>query len=61
MTHFFDLAVISFALALPCAAIMTAIAELLGRKPRWRCFFVAFGSFWFWLAIAGVVFILMLR
>jgi hypothetical protein len=32
MTHLFDLAVISVALALLCAAIMTAIAELLGRK-----------------------------
>jgi hypothetical protein len=61
MTHLFDLAVISVALALLCAATMTAIAELLGRKPRWRFFFVAFGSFWFWLATAGAVLILMLR
>jgi hypothetical protein len=59
MTHLFDLAVISVALALLCAATMTAIAELLGRKPRWRFFFVAFGSFWFGLATA--VLILMLR
>jgi hypothetical protein len=41
------------------SSIMTAIAELLGRKPRWRFFFVAFGSFWFGLATA--VLILMLR
>jgi hypothetical protein len=61
MTHLFDLAVFSVALALLCAAIMTATAELLGRKPRWRFFFVAFGWFWFWLATAGVVLILMLR
>jgi hypothetical protein len=34
--HLFDLALISVAPALLCAAIMAVIAELLGRKPRWR-------------------------